>query len=191
MVRQAGLRVAVSVGSVDARLKLAPCGNVEAYLPTGSRLLGKTRVGVRCLDGASRWNVSVPAVVKAFGSAWVVKGHVPSGGVLTDADVVESEVDWAEEAAPVLRERTLWQGQVATRLLTTGQTVREGMLRPAQVFQAGTQVRVLAQGAGFQVSGDAQALSAGVVGQVARVRMDNGRIATGLVLDTHTVKIDM
>jgi flagella basal body P-ring formation protein FlgA len=139
----------------------------------------------------SRWNVSVPALVKAFGAAWVVKGHIPSGGVLTDADVVEVEVDWAEEVAPVLRERAAWQGQVATRLLTTGQTVRQGMVRAAQVFQAGTQVRVLARGAGFQVTGDAQALSAGIIGQMARVRMDNGRIATGVVLDTRTVMIDL
>ena len=38
---------------------------------------------------------------------------------------------------------------------------------------------------------DAQALSAGVVGQVARVKMENGRVSSGLVLDTKTVKIDL
>jgi flagella basal body P-ring formation protein FlgA len=65
------------------------------------------------------------------------------------------------------------------------------MVKAAQVFQAGAQVRVLAQGPGFQVSGDAQALSAGVVGQGARVKMENGRVASGMVLDTHTVKIDL
>jgi len=80
---------------------------------------------------------------------------------------------------------------VATRSLSTGQTLRQGMVKPAQVFQAGTQVRVVALGDGFQASSEAQALSGGVVGQVARVRMDNGRIASGLVLDNRTVKIDL
>lgn len=185
------LRMEVSVGGVDSRLKLAPCAQVEAYLPVGSRLWGKTRVGLRCSDGVARWNVSVPATVHAFGHAWVVKGHVPAGAVLAESDVVQAEVDWAEEVSPVLQDRAAWVGQVATRLLTTGQTLRQGMVKPAQVFQAGAQVRVIAQGVGFQISGDGQALSAGVLGQPARVRMDNGRVASGVVLDSHTVKIDL
>ena len=187
----AALRMDVTVGSLDSRLKLAACGNIEPYLPPGSRLWGKTRIGLRCVDGMSRWNVSLPVTVNAFGKAWVIKGQVPAGTALTAADVVEVEVNWAEEASPVLRDPALWMGQIATRLLTTGQTLRQGMVKPAQVFQAGAQVRVLAQGSGFQVTSDAQALSAGVVGQPARVRMENGRVTSGTVLDTRTVQIDL
>jgi flagella basal body P-ring formation protein FlgA len=69
--------------------------------------------------------------------------------------------------------------------------LRAGLVRPTQVFQAGTQVRVVAEGPGFQVSSDAQALSAGVVGQTTRVRLDNGRVASGTVLDARTVKIEL
>jgi flagella basal body P-ring formation protein FlgA len=65
------------------------------------------------------------------------------------------------------------------------------MVRAPQVFQAGAQVRVLAQGSGFLVTGEAQALSAGVVGQAARVRMDSGRVTSGTVLDARTVKIEL
>ena len=155
------------------------------------RLWGKTQVGLRCVDGVSRWNVMLPVTVNAFGPAWVVKGQVPAGAVLSVSDVVSSEVNWAEDTNPVLRDRGAWEGLVATRPLTTGQPLRQGMVRPAQVFQAGAPVRVVAQGAGFQVSSDAQAISAGVVGQIARVRMENGRISTGLVLDGKTVQIDL
>jgi flagella basal body P-ring formation protein FlgA len=185
------LRLEVKVGTLDSRLKLAPCGNVEPYLPSGSRLWGRTRVGLRCIDGMSRWNVSLPVTVNAYGNAWVIKGSVASGATIAEDDVVEAEVNWAEEASPVIRDKTLWVGQIATRQLTTGQTLRQSMVRPAQVFQAGAQVRVLAQGYGFQISSDAQALSAGVVGQIARVKMENGRVSSGLVLDTKTVKIDL
>lgn len=187
----ANLRLEVKLGSLDSRLKLAPCGNVEPYLPPGTRLWGRTRVGLRCVDGMSRWNVSMPVTVNAYGNAWVIKGQVASGGVITEDDVVESEVNWAEESSPVLKDKSLWIGQIATRALMTGQTLRQGMVRPAQAFQAGAQVRVVAQGAGFQVSAEGQALSAGVVGQIARVRMENGRVSSGTVLDTKTVKIDL
>jgi flagella basal body P-ring formation protein FlgA len=185
------LRYEVSVGALDSRLKLAPCGNVEMYVPPGSRLWGHGRVGLRCVDGMAKWNVSVPVNVKAFGNAWVVRGQVMAGNPLTQSDAVQVEVDWAEDTNPVLADATAWLGQTATRSLSTGQVLRSGMVRPTQVFQAGTQVRVVAEGPGFQVSSDAQALSAGVVGQTARVRMDNGRVASGTVLDARTVKIEL
>ena len=185
------LRMDIKVGSLDSRLQLAPCANVEPYLPPGLRLWGNTRVGLRCVDGMSRWNVTIPATINAFGSAWVVRDQVPAGGVLTDANAVEAEVNWAQEPNPVLSDKGLWLGQVATRLLGTGQTLRQGMVKPAQVFQAGAQVRVVAQGAGFQISSEAQTLSSGVVGQPARIRMDNGRVTSAVVLDMRTVKIDL
>ena len=185
------LRLEVKIGSLDSRLKLAPCANVEPYLPPGARLWGHARVGLRCIDGMVRWNVSLPVTGNAYGNAWVIKGSVASGSVLTQDDVIETEVNWAEESSPVLRDPSLWVGQVATRQLVTGQTLRQGMVRPATVFQAGAPVRVTAQGTGFEISSDAQALSAGVVGQVARVRMENGRVSSGVVLDARTVKIDL
>lgn len=185
------LRMDATVGALDGRLRLAVCGNVEPYVPAGARLWGRSRVGLRCVDGMGRWNVSMPVVVKAMGPAWVVKNPVAVGAVLTATDVVEAEVDWAEDPAAVLQDRTVWVGQTASRSLNTGQVLRQGMVKPTQVFQAGASVRVVALGRGFQVSGDAQALSVGVVGQTARVRMDNGRVASGTVLDVRTVKIDL
>lgn len=185
------LRMEVTVGALDARVKLAPCGNIEAYIPPGARLWGRSRVGMRCVDGVSRWNVTLPVTVKAMGEAWVVKGQINAGINLTELDVTLGEVDWAEEPNPVIVNRSTWLGQTASRTLSTGQALRQGMVRPAQVFQAGASVKIVAQGQGFQISSEAQALSAGVIGQQARVRMENGRIASGTVLDVRTVKIDL
>ena len=187
----APLRMEVSVGALDNRLTLAPCATVEPYIPPGMRLWGKTRLGLRCVDGASRWNVFLPVHIKAFGQAWVVKGDVPPGTVLGENDAVLAEVDWAQENASVLADASMWIGQTAARALSTGQTLRQGMVKPAQVFQAGAMVRVVAQGSGFSVTSDGQAVSAGVVGAQARVRIDNGRILSGVVLDVRTVRVDL
>ena len=70
------LRMEVSVGTLDSRLRLAPCARVEPYLPAGARLWGRTRLGLRCVDGPTRWNVFLPITVKAFGPAWVLAGNV-------------------------------------------------------------------------------------------------------------------
>ena len=187
----APLRMVVNVGALDNRLALAPCATVEPYIPPGMRLWGKTRLGLRCIDGNVRWNVFLPVQVKAFGQAWVVKGDLPAGTVLGQDDAELAEVDWAQDNASVLADPAMWVGQTAARQLSTGQALRFGLVKPAQVFQAGAMVRVVAQGAGFTVTSDGQALSAGVIGAQARVRIDNGRVLSGVVLDVHTVRVDL
>lgn len=187
----APLRMEVIVGALDNRLALAPCATVEPYMPAGMRLWGKTRLGLRCIDGNARWNVFLPVQVKAYGQAWVVKGDIAAGAVLSENDAVLSEVDWAQENASVLADPAMWVGQTAARKLSTGQVLRFGLVKPAQVFQAGAMVRVVAQGPGFAITADGQAMSAGVVGEQARVRIDNGRVLSGVVLDVRTVKVNL
>ena len=185
------LRTEIELGELDSRLRLAPCAKVEPFLPPGARLWGKTRLGLRCVQGTSRWTVFLPLTVKAFGPAWVVRGDLASGTVLTESDALQAEVDWALESSPVMATPEQWVGQVAARPLSTGQVLRQASIRPAQVFLAGAQIRVLAQGQGFQVITGGLALSTGVIGQQARVRMDNGRIMSGLVIDRRTVSMDL
>ncbi|HQX58413.1 MAG: flagellar basal body P-ring formation protein FlgA [Rhodoferax sp.] len=187
----APLRMAVQVGALDSRLALAPCAQVEPYMPIGTRLWGKTRIGLRCIDGASRWNVFLPVQVQAMGQTWVMRNDVAAGATLQLDDAVLAEVDWAQENQSVLADPEMWVGQTATRALRTGMVLRHGMVRPSQVFQAGSMVRIVAQGPGFQVTSGGQALSAGVVGEMARVRVDNGRVVSGLVLDMRTVQVNL
>lgn len=186
------LRMEIEVGELDHRLKLAACERVEPYLPPGTQLWGKTRLGLRCAQGVSKWNVFLPITIKAFGPAWVIKGQVAAGTSLTPGDALQvEEVDWADSRSPVVARQDDWVGQSATRQLSTGQVVRQDMLRAAQVFQSGALVRVLARGVGFEIATSGQAISGGVMGQSARVRMDNGRILSGLVIDRQTVRVEL
>jgi flagella basal body P-ring formation protein FlgA len=146
-------------------------------------------LGLRCLRGEVKWNVFLPIVVKAFGSAWAIKGGVSQGKLLSETDAMQVEVDWAELNSPIVANMADWVGQTATRTLSTGQVIRQDMVRATQVFQAGEQVRVVANGGGFEISTSGFAVSCGVVGQTARVRMDNGRVLVGQVVDSRTVRL--
>lgn len=185
------LRMEVVVGKLDPRLRLAPCSRIEPYIPTGTRLWGKARLGLRCTEGTVAWNVYLPITIKAMGPAWVLTHPVPAGAVVSMEDVQESEVDWAADASPVISDAAKWLGQVAARPLTTGQALRVSMVRPQQVFQPGAPLKVVAQGKGFSISTEGQALSIGVIGQPARVKLESGRIMTCTVLDSRTVQIEM
>ena len=181
------LRMEVEVGALDERLRLAPCTRVEPYLPAGARLWGRSRLGLRCLEGATRWNVFLPLTIKAYGPAWVLTSNVTMGTVLTEADATQAEVDWAAEPASVVAEPAMWVGQVAVRQLLAGQTLRQAMVRAPHLFKSGAQVRVVAEGRGYAVTATGQAMAAGAVGQTVRIRMSNGRIISGIVDETGAV----
>lgn len=185
------LRPEIRVGQLDSRLKLAPCTQVEPYLPPGTRLWGRSRIGLRCLDGQARWHVFLPITVQAWGPAWVLKRQVLPGATLTQEDAELAEMDWAASVSPVLADQRQWVGQQAARGLLPGQALRENMVRPAQVFSAGAQVKVRVQGGGFQMSSTGQAMAHGLQGQKVRVRLSNGRIVTGTVRDGQTVVVTL
>jgi flagella basal body P-ring formation protein FlgA len=102
---------------------------------------------------------------------------------------MQVEVDWAELNSPIVANMADWVGQTAARTLSTGQAIRQDMVRATQVFQAGEQIRVVANGGGFEIATSGFAVSSGVVGQAARVRMENGRVLTGQVVDSRTVRL--
>jgi flagella basal body P-ring formation protein FlgA len=183
------LRMEVVLGELDRKLRLAACQEVEPYMPSGTRLWGKTRLGLRCLRGEVKWNVFLPITVKAYGPAWAIKGGVMQGSPLSEADAMQVEVDWAELNSPVVANVSDWVGQTAARTLSTGQVIRQDMVRPTQVFQAGEQVRVMANGGGFEIATSGLAISNGVVGQTARVRLESGRVLIGQVVDSRTVRL--
>lgn len=185
------LRLEVSVGQLDPRLRLAACARVEPYLPTGARLWGRTRLGLRCVDGAVRWNVFLPITVKAYGPAWVLAGNVATGAVLAEQDAIEAEVDWAAENAAIVARPEAWVGLIAARPLQAGQALRQNMVRAPDLFKSGASVRVVVQGPGYAVTASGQAMSAGTQGQNVRIRMANGRVVMGTVLEDGTIEASL
>lgn len=184
-----GLRVEVEVGRLDPRLKLAPCDKVQTYLPPGFSAWGKTRVGLRCLQGATKWNVYLPITVKVFGRALVAAAALPAGAVLAANDLHEAEVDLAADRSNAVTLRTEAIGRHLARALAPGEGLRAADLRARQWFAAGDTVSVVAVGPGFAVHGEGQAVTPGLDGAAVRVRVDNGRIITGTAVGERRVEI--
>jgi flagella basal body P-ring formation protein FlgA len=172
-------RVEVVVGQLDSRLHLAPCAKIEPYLPNGTRLWGKSRIGLRCVQGSTLWNVFLPITIKAYGRGLVATTGAPAGSVLKAGDLTQGEIDLAEEPTLALVDPEQAIGRTLVQPLKAGQGVRAGHLKARLWFSAGDTVRVLALGEGFSLEGEGQALSNGIEGQPARVRTESGRILTG------------
>jgi flagella basal body P-ring formation protein FlgA len=187
----AGARVEVEVGQLDPRLRLAPCERIDPYLPAGSRPWGRTRVGLRCLQGPTHWNVFLPVTVKVYARALVATAALPAGAVLGLKDLREAEVDLAAGSSAAVTEPGLALGRSLVRPLAAGDALRQADLKARQYFAAGQTVQLVALGDGYQVSGEGQALTPGIEGQPTRVRTDSGRIVTGQPVAEHRVEIPL
>ena len=184
-------RVELSVGRLDPRLHLAPCQHIEPYLPSGVRLWGKTRIGLRCTQGAAAWNVFLPITVKVYGMALVAAAVLPAGSVLARADLAQAEVDLAEDPSMALNDTPNAIGRTLQHALLPGQSLRQAHLKPRQWFAPGDIVQVFARGDGFSVASAGEALTAGIEGQSARVRTESGRVLVGLPVAENRVELSL
>lgn len=182
-------RVEVVLGQLDPRLKLAPCDKVKAYVPAGMRLWGNTRVGLRCEQGAVRWNVYWPVSVKVWGQALVAVGTVRPGTPLAMEDLRMAEVDLASHASPAVLRAQDVVGRTVVRQLSAGQSLRQEDVKARRWFAAGDPVRLTVKGPGFSVASEGTALTAGDEGQCAKIRLEGGRVVCGEPVGARQVEI--
>lgn len=174
-----GARVVVNPGSIDPRLQLAPCHKIEPALSSGQPVWGRTRIALRCLEGTSRWNVSLPVTVQVFAPAVVLASALPAGATLDGTSLTLAEVDWGAASGQPFANGQALLGRVLARPLAAGQALRGPDLLARKWFAPGETVQVVARGAGFSISAEGQALSNGLEGQPARVRTEGGRVLVG------------
>lgn len=174
-------RTEVSMGRLDTRLRLAPCDKILTYLPSGTRLVGKTRVGLRCVQGVTPWSVYVPVTVNIFGNALVSSSVLPAGHVLSAEDFRQAEVNLAEDTMnPPITDAAVLLGRTLAKPMAPGQSLRADSLKARQWFAAGDPVQIRVAGSGFAVAGVGEALTAGLEGLPARVRTESGRVISGM-----------
>ena len=82
-------------------------------------------------------------------------------------------------------------GRTLTRAINAGQGLRQADLKVRLWFAAGETVSVVAQGNGFSVAGEGQALTAGLEGQPAKVKTESGRVLTGMPVGERRLEVGL
>jgi flagella basal body P-ring formation protein FlgA len=180
-------RIEIKVGSLDPRLQLAPCARIEPYLLPGTRLWGRTAIGVRCLEGA-KWTVALPITVSVYGRAVVAGEPLAAGRDPASASLRIEETELTREPGTPVTDLAQLVGRTLTRPVAAGQVIRTEHLRTAQTVAAGDPVRVQVVGQGFVIQADGQALAGAGEGQPIRVRTESGRVLAG-TLRGRTVEV--
>jgi len=181
-----GAQVLAQWGVPDARLKLAPCAQVQASLPAGVPAWGRSRVGLRCTRGAVAWQVFVPVQIQVWAPALLLRTPMPAGAVLAEGDWVLGPADWAAGPNPPLADAGELLGRTLARPLSAGQAIQATDLRRRQWFASGERVKVVSSGPGFAISSEGEALADGMEGQRVRVQLwlrgEDGRNERGAIV---------
>lgn len=192
--RHVRLQLQGQPGKIDIRIgkpdvsRLPPCTAHEAFTPPGTRLLGKTHIGVRCL-GPSTWNILVPTTISVTGTYLVTSRSIMAGQVLQAGDFVVREGDLGALPTGLLGDPAAAIGKSARMSLGAGQPLRGDALIAPLVIRQNQTVRVISRGPGFAATAEGKALNNASEGQTVNVRMSSGQTASGLARADGSVEI--
>ncbi len=182
-------QVIVNVDNIDKHLNLPKCPELEPFMPSGSRLWGRTSIGVRCNNQSTSWTIYVQAEVNIMANVLHVARPVSTGQALTYEDITPQNVNLTQMPDGILTDTAQVIGKVATTNLTAGQLLRSQMLRAPHAILRGQKVNLVVQGKGFSVSSEGQALADAAEGQIVQVRNKSGRIISGIARINSIVEI--
>jgi len=182
----------IEVSTPDPRLRLAACSRpLIAELPPGSRPVGATTVGVRCL-GNTPWSIYVPVRVQIFANILVAARPLARGVPLTPTDITVSRQDLAAVAGNALTDASQAVGKRLRYPVATGAALNAGLLDLPPLVKRGQTVTIVSAGQGLEVRASGEALADGTSGETIRVRnLLTKKIIQATVLETGLVRVSM
>jgi len=180
----------VSVAVDASRATRHPaCTQLSALLARGQKLRSRMSVEVRC-HAPEAWTARVQAEMSIKGYFYVPNRPIDAGDSLSLDDLIGREGDLLSLGRGVAIDPSRIIGHIAVQRIPQGVPIKLRALRSPESIPRGQQVRTEAQGPGFVVTGEGQAMQAGAPGDRIRVRTPSGRIITGTVIDAGTVSVN-
>jgi len=192
-------KVAFQVDEIDRRINLPKCTHLEAFLPPGSRLAGKTSVGVRCNDlapgkGTSNrparkqgWSIFVPVQIRHSLNLLTSARQLPLGHTLQEEDLASQTTESLQQGGFTDPQQVI--GKVLRYGISAGQVLREDMLRQPYSVKQRQIVQLAIQGDGFSIRSEGVALNNASEGQAVQVRVASGRVISGIARADGVVEI--
>lgn len=183
-------KVTYQIDEIDRRIILPKCAGLEAFLPAGSQLIGKTSVGVRCTpsprkeyvnDRSARtngWSIFVPVQIRYNLNLLTSARQLPPGHTLQEQDIASQATESSQSGGFTDPKQVI--GKVLRYGIAAGQVLREDMLRQPYSVAQGQVVQLVVQGSGFSIRSEGVALSNASEGQAVQVRVGSGRVISGV-----------
>lgn len=180
-------KVTITMGRIDTG-KLPPCSAHEAFSPPGTRLSGKTHIGVRCL-GPNVWSALIPVQISVTGNYVTTSRPLLAGQIIQPGDLATLSGDLSTQPTGVVTDPASAVGKTLRNSLGSGQALRSDQLLAPLVVRQGQNVRIFSRGTGFAVSAEGKAVNNAAEGQIVQVRLSSGQTVSGQAKADGSVEI--
>jgi len=192
VISQHAQKPEIKIGKLDSRLKLKKCNKyLQAFLPKGSREMGKTTVGVKC-TGSKPWSLHVPVTISIYKNILVATRQLQKNTVLTASDIKLTKHDLASLAYGYFEEKKSGIGMKLKRRVLAGAVLTPAMLKKPQVVTRGQRITILAQSGRMLVRMTGKALNNGAVGDRIKVmNIKSSKKLEGIITSSGEVEVDI
>ena len=182
----------IILSKLDPQLRLARCPQaLDVFYPTGSRRMGPTSVGVRCL-GLSPWQIYVPLQVRVFGPAVISKRTLLRGTIIHASDLAIAKRELSGAMHGYYTSFKEAEGMELKYNLAEGHIIGPKSLKARPLVKRGDIVTILAETKGLQIQVKGKALMNGFRGQSIRIKNSRtDKVLQGEVIATRTVRIKL
>jgi len=170
-------KITYQAEDIDRRIALPACKKLEAFLPAGSQLIGKTSVGVRCTE-SNGWSIFVPVQIRISLDLLVSARQLPLGHTLREEDIATQTTEATRTGGITDTQQVI--GKVLRYGIAAGQVLREDMLRPPYSVTQGQTVRLAVRGNRFSIRSEGVAMNNASEGQTVQIRTSSGRVISGI-----------
>lgn len=179
-------KIAFKVDDIDPRIAFPPCLRLEAFLPTGAQMQGRTSIGVRCNE-KNGWSLFLASTITTTMNMLVSSKPLQQGQVISAADF---NVQSGELTQPgIITDESQVLGKVIKFSIGAGQLLKHDMFRLPYAVTQGQTVQLISEGRGITLRSDGQALNNAAEGQATQVRVRSGQVVTGTAKENGIVEI--
>lgn len=185
--RLTGFSDEVSVKLRNTQNQLPGCDAPTFSTPGNSRLWGNLTVVAQCGNAKQYLQVTVQAV----GDYVVAAAPIVRGSPIESQSVTLMRGRLDQLPPRTMLNLSQAEDAISLRDVAIGQPIQLSMVRQSWRVKAGQKVMVVAQGEGFSINSEGQALNNAAVAQNARVRMPSGQVVSGQVSADGNILINL
>lgn len=182
----------VSVDRLDSRLRLNACGEEpRAFLPSGSRLIGKLTVGIRC-ESPKPWTLYIPAEIKIFSQVATAALPLKRGTEISQQDLAMVRMEISTLHTGYFTDAKHVIGKVVETTMRQGDVFSPRRLKAPVIVHHGEEVTILATVGSLQVRSKGKALKNAAKGEKVSVRNTRSkRVVEAVAIEPGVVQVNM
>ncbi len=181
-------KVRLEIPRLPESPKIAACKRWQIFLPERARFWGQVSLGAQCQDGPQQ-SLYVSTRVRIEGTAIVAARHIASGQTLGADDLSTQETDLGSLPPDLILDPAAARGRICRTVITPGRPILKSQLRQENVIEAGQTVRIEFSDGVLAVSNEGLAIGSAAAGQTVRVKLEGGRVITGVATEDGRVDV--